>query len=62
MQWLQDPNLRNLYNLNNGRCEVCSRFRKKKEYLKCKIDDLETESKMKNNRDLYRDINNFNEG
>jgi len=33
---------------------------KKKEYLKDKIDELETNSKMKNIRDLYRGINDFN--
>jgi len=59
MQWWQDPNLRNLHNLNNVRCEVSSRFRKKKEYKKAKIDDLEINIKTKNNRDFYREINNL---
>ena len=35
---------------------------KKKEYLKAKIDELETNSKIKNIRDLYRGINDFKEG
>ena len=32
----------------------------KEEYLKAKIDDLETSSKNNNTRDLYRYINYFN--
>jgi hypothetical protein len=35
---------------------------KKKEYLKAKIDELETNSKAKNIRDLYRGINEFKKG
>jgi hypothetical protein len=59
MQWLQDPNLRNLHKLNNVRCEVSSRFREKNKYMKAKIDDLEINSKIKNKRDFYREINNL---
>ena len=33
--------------------------KEKKEYLKAKIDELETNSKIKNIRDLYRGINDF---
>jgi hypothetical protein len=33
---------------------------KKKEHLKAKIEELETNSKIKNIRDLYRGINDFN--
>ena len=35
---------------------------KKKEYLKFKIGELETNSKMKNIRDLYRGISDFKKG
>jgi len=35
---------------------------KKKEYLKARIDELETNSKAKNIRDLYRGINEFKKG
>jgi len=42
IQWLQDPNQSNEDNLNNVRCEAS---RHKKEYLKAKIDKLETNSK-----------------
>ena len=33
-----------------------------KEYLKAKIDETETNSKIKNIRDLYRGISNFKKG
>jgi hypothetical protein len=33
---------------------------KQKEYLKPKMDELETNSKIKNIRNLYRGINDFN--
>jgi hypothetical protein len=35
---------------------------KKKAYLKAKIEELETNSKMKNIRDLYRGISDFKKG
>ena len=35
---------------------------KKKAYLKAKIEELETNSKIKNIRDLYRGINDFKNG
>jgi len=53
----------NVDNLNNVRRETSRRFRnKKKEYLKAKIEELEANSKIKNIRDLYRDISNFKKG
>jgi hypothetical protein len=36
--------------------------KKKKQYLKGKIDELQTNSKTKTMRDLYRDINDFKKG
>jgi hypothetical protein len=55
MQWLQDPDLNNVDNLNNVRCETTRQFRNKKEgILKAKINELETNSKIKNIRDLHR--------
>ena len=36
--------------------------KKKKQYLKAKIDELETNSKMKNIRDLCRDNGDFKKG
>jgi hypothetical protein len=48
MQLLQDPSQRNVDNPNNVRSAVSSYGRKKKkEYLKAKIDELETNSKIK---------------
>jgi len=64
MWWLQDPSQSNVDNLNNVRCEASRhlRHKKKKEYLPAKIDELETNSKIKNIRDLYRGINDFQKG
>jgi hypothetical protein len=55
MQWLQDLNQSKADNLNNVRREVSRPIRKiKKEYLKAEIEELETNSKIKNIRDSYR--------
>jgi hypothetical protein len=60
LQWLQDPSEINGDNLNNVRREASRHFRnKKREYLKEKINELTTNSKNKNIRDLYRGINKF---
>jgi len=62
-QWAHDPSQSNVDNLNNVRHDASRLFReKKKEYLKAKIEELETNSKIKNIRDLYRGINNFKKG
>jgi hypothetical protein len=58
LQWLQNPNQVNGDNMDNVRLEANTNFRtKKREYLKNKINELETNSKNKNIRDLYRGIN-----
>jgi hypothetical protein len=63
MQWLQNSHQSNVDNLNNVRREASRHFRnKKKEYLKAKINDLKTNSKNKNIRDLYRGISDFKNG
>jgi len=63
MQWIQDPSKSNVDILNNVRREVSRHFRnKKKAYLRAKFEELETNSKIKNIRDLYRDINDFTKG
>jgi hypothetical protein len=50
-------------NLNNVRHDASRYFRnKKREYLKDKINELATNSKNKNIRDLYRAINTFKKG
>jgi hypothetical protein len=63
LQWLQNPNQINRYNLQNLSRETSRIFRKKKrEHLKGKVNDLETNNKNKNIRDLYRGINEFKKG
>jgi hypothetical protein len=63
MQWVQDLSQSSVDNLNNIRFESSRDFRNKnKEYLKAKIEELETNSKIKNIRDLYRGINDFKTG
>ena len=48
MQWVQDPNRRNVDNLKNERRDVSRHCRNKKnEYLKAKIEELEINSKIK---------------
>jgi hypothetical protein len=50
-------------NLSNIRREASRHFRnKKREYLKDKINELETNSKNKNIRDLYGGVNEFKKG
>jgi hypothetical protein len=50
-------------NLSNVRQEASRYFRnKKREYMKDKINELESNSKNKNIRDLYRSINEFKKG
>jgi hypothetical protein len=60
LQWLQDQSEINVDNLNNVKREASRHFRnKKREYLKDKINELATNSKNKNIRDLYRGIHGF---
>ena len=60
---VQDPSQSNVDNLNNVRHEANRHFRnKKKEYLKAKIEELATNNKIKNMRDLYRSIIDFKKG
>ena len=60
MHWIQDPSRSNVDNLNNVRRGASRHFRnKKKAYLKAKIEEFETNTKIKNIRDLYRGINDL---
>jgi hypothetical protein len=62
LQWLQNPNQINGGNLQNLRREIIRTFRnKKREYLKGKINELETDNKTEI-LDLYRGINEFKKG
>jgi hypothetical protein len=55
LQWLQNPSQISGDNLQNLRHETTRTFgNKKRKYLKCKINELETNNKNKNIRDLYR--------
>jgi hypothetical protein len=57
---LQNPSQINGDNLQNLRCETSRTFMtKKREYLKGKINEHETNNKNKNIRNLYRGINKF---
>ena len=50
-------------NLNTVRHDASRHFRnKKKAYMKAKIEELEANSKIRNIRDLYRGISDFQEG
>jgi hypothetical protein len=63
LQWLQNPNQINRDILQNIRRETSRIFRKMKwEYMKGKINELETNNKNKDIRDLYRGINEFKKG
>jgi hypothetical protein len=60
---LQDPSEANEDNLNDVRREANRHFRnKEREYLKDKINELVSNSKNKNIRDLYRGTNEFKKG
>jgi hypothetical protein len=60
MQWIQDLSQSTVDNLNNVRHDDSRHFwNKKKKYLTAKIEDLETNSRIKNIIDLYRGINDF---
>jgi len=51
MQWVQDSRQNNADNLNTVRREASRHLRyKKKKYLKAKIEELETNSTIKNIR------------
>jgi hypothetical protein len=54
MQWVQDPSQSSVDNVSNVRREASTHFRnKKQEYLKAKIDELETNWKFKIIGDVY---------
>jgi uncharacterized protein YaaR (DUF327 family) len=63
LQWLQNPSEINGHNLNNVRCKASRHFKNiLGEYLEDKINELATNSKDKNIRDLNRGINEFKKG
>jgi len=59
-QWLRDPSQSNVDNLNNVRREASRHRRnKKKAYVEGKIEELETNGKIKYIMDLHKGINDF---
>jgi hypothetical protein len=61
--FLYDTSIGNMHAIGNERREASRHFRnKKREYLKDKINELATNSKNKNIRDLYRGIIGFKRG
>ena len=63
MHSLQDTSQINVDNLNYVRREVSRHFgNKAKEYLKAKIEEPESNSKINTLRDLYRGISDFKKG
>ena len=63
MLWVQDPSQRNVENLNNVRREACTHIRNKiMAFLKGKFEELETNGKIKNIRDLCKCINDDKKG
>jgi hypothetical protein len=58
MQGIQNPSQSNVHNLNNVRRNASRHLgNKQKAFLKAKIEELETNSKINNIRDLYGSIN-----
>jgi len=58
LQWIHNRSQSNVDILKDVRREVSSHFKeKKKAYLRDKFQELETNSKIQNIRDLYRGIN-----
>jgi hypothetical protein len=63
LQWLQAPRKGNEDDLSNAQREASRHFRKKKrEYLKDRINKLESNIKSKSIEDLYRGTNEFKKG
>jgi hypothetical protein len=63
LQWSQDPSEINGDVLNSIRREASRHFRnKRRKYLEDKINDLATNRKSKNIRELYRGISGFKMG
>ena len=63
MQWIRNPSQSNVDNVNNVRQDTSRHFRnKRKAYLRPKIEELVTNSKINNIRDLYGGINDMKKG
>ena len=63
MQWIQDSSQSNADHMNNVRRNASRHFTNKKmAYFRAKIEELETNSKIKYIRDLYRGNNDMKNG
>jgi len=62
VQRLLDQKGNNVDNLNNVMHDAIRYFRKNRDYLKDKINEVDTNSKNKNIRGLYRGISDFTKG
>ena len=63
LKFLQDPTQFNKGNYHNERRETSRTLRNKnRDYLKGKLSEIETNSKNKNIRDLYKGIKDFKKG
>ena len=61
--WLQNPNYQTAEDFSNVRCDICRTFKKKKrDYLKEKVNKLEENSKNKTIQEMYQGINEFKKG
>ena len=60
---MQDPTQLNRYNYHTERRETSRTLRnKKRDYLKGKLSEIDTNSKNKNIRDLYKGMKDFKKG
>ena len=63
LKFLQDPTPLNRDNYHTERHETsCTLRNKKRDYLMGKLSEIETNSKNKNIRDLYKGIKDFKKG
>jgi hypothetical protein len=63
MQWMQDPSQNNVENLNKVRRDASRHLRnKKKACMKAKIEELETNSKIKKREGLVSGHKRLQEG
>jgi len=63
MQWIQVPSQNNIDTMNKVRRDASRHFRnKKKAYLKGEIEELKTNNKINNIRELYRGSNDVKKG
>jgi len=61
--WLRNPNYQTAEEFSNVRRDTCRMFRKKKRnYMKAKVNKLEENSKNKNIQEMYKGVNEIKMG